>query len=222
MAAGGLVTGAHLASMLALGASGIVVGTRFSIATESVLPQSKKERLIAARSTSRDATVLSPAFDELLGRRHVWPPGTTARGLRMESMLKDEEDGKSIEERRRIFETQNHSGGSHEIIWSGTSVGLIDKIQSAEVSTVRCWTLSHCHFNDDCRKSCMRFTARHFKSWKIYRSLSVQAELGQGAASIVVLSHKFYRVSPLSIWRELDIICVSVSFWIQMLSSSSD
>jgi nitronate monooxygenase len=135
LAAGGLVTGAHLASMLALGASGIVVGTRFSAATESALPQGKKERLIAAKSTSRDATVLSSMFDELLGGRHVWPPGTTARGLRMEAMLKDEEDGKSIEERRRIFETQNHSGGTHEIIWSGTGVGLINDIQSAEVST---------------------------------------------------------------------------------------
>ena len=120
--------------MLALGASGIVVGTRFSVATESVLPQGKKERLVAAKSTSGDATVLSPMFDELLGRRHVWPPRTTARGLRMETMLKDEEDGKSIEERKRIFETQSHSGGTHEIIWSGTSVSLINNIQSAEVS----------------------------------------------------------------------------------------
>jgi len=59
-------------------------------------------------------------------------PGTTARGLRMESMLENEKDGRSIEERRRIFETQNHSGGTHEIIWSGTSVGLINKMQSAE------------------------------------------------------------------------------------------
>ena len=161
LAAGGLVTGSHLASMLALGASGIVVGTRFSAATESVLPGGKKEKLIAAKSTSRDATVLSPMFDELLGTRHVWPTGTTARGLRMESMLEYEKDGRSIEERRRIFETQNHSGGTHEIIWSGTSVGLINKMQSAEVSSSSRGWLSF--VTSICRKSCARLTTKHFK-----------------------------------------------------------
>ena len=155
------MTGSHLASMLALGASGIVVGTRFSTAIESVLPIGKKEKLIAAKSTSRDATVLSPMFDELLGRRHVWPPGTTARGLRMESMLEDEKDSRSIEERRRIFETRNHSGGTHEIIWSGTSVGLINKMQSAEVSSSsRGW---RSFVRSICRKSCARLTTKHFK-----------------------------------------------------------
>lgn len=119
--------------MLALGASGIVIGTRFSTASESLLPQGKKEKLLATQPSGKPLTYVSPIYDELLGSS-FWPTGTTARGLRMDQMIKDKEDGASIEERRRVFEANKHIGGTHEIVWAGTGVGLINKIQPAEVS----------------------------------------------------------------------------------------
>ncbi|KAF8316762.1 inosine monophosphate dehydrogenase [Clavulina sp. PMI_390] len=135
LAAGGLVSGAHLASMLALGASGIVVGTRFSVATESLLAQSKKEKLVEAQASltsTEGPTFISPVYDELLGATKKWPPQTTARGLRQEQMIADAASSLSLEERMDRFQKNNHPGGSHEIIWAGTSVGMINKIQPAK------------------------------------------------------------------------------------------
>ena len=63
LAAGGLANGAHLASMLALGASGAVFGTRFLLSEESLYSAHQKQALKSA--TSASATVRTMSFDEV-------------------------------------------------------------------------------------------------------------------------------------------------------------
>ncbi|HYS52476.1 MAG TPA: nitronate monooxygenase [Thermoanaerobaculia bacterium] len=65
IAAGGIVDGRGLAAALALGASGVVVGTRFILSRESIAPQCHKDALL---HSSSDATVVSDAFTGMYAR----------------------------------------------------------------------------------------------------------------------------------------------------------
>jgi len=134
LGAGGIATGPQVAAILALGASGAVIGTRLTISPESLIPETKKRSLLdAARNFRADdnPTIRSSIFDDLMGVTSKWPEGITSRGLRMKAMLEDEASEMSIEERRKRYEAEKGSGGTHEIIWSGTSLGLSTEAKSA-------------------------------------------------------------------------------------------
>jgi nitronate monooxygenase len=83
LAAGGLVTGAHLAALLALGASGIVIGTRFLLCPESLYTDSQRNALLSADSTQSVRTMAFDEARETLG----WPKGIDGRGLHNGSVL---------------------------------------------------------------------------------------------------------------------------------------
>jgi nitronate monooxygenase len=70
LAAGGIGDGRGLAAALMLGASGVVCGTAFYPAVESLAHASAKERLVGA---SGDDTLKSPVFD--MARGLNWPGG---------------------------------------------------------------------------------------------------------------------------------------------------
>lgn len=65
VAAGGIVDGRGLAAALALGASGVLMGTRFIASRESIAPEFYKQRLLAAGA---DDTVITDAFTGLYAR----------------------------------------------------------------------------------------------------------------------------------------------------------
>lgn len=72
LAAGGITDGADVATVLALGAQGAVLGTALIATTESFAHEHHKQRLVAAGA---DDTVLTEAF-------HInWPPGARVRVL---------------------------------------------------------------------------------------------------------------------------------------------
>ena len=70
VAAGGIADGRGLAAALMLGASGVMCGTAFYAAVESLAHEAAKQRLIDA---SGDDTVKSPVFD--IARGLHWPDG---------------------------------------------------------------------------------------------------------------------------------------------------
>lgn len=72
LAAGGITDGADVATVLALGAQGAVLGTALIATTESFAHDHHKQRLVAA---SADDTVLTEAF------QINWPPGARVRVL---------------------------------------------------------------------------------------------------------------------------------------------
>jgi len=134
LGAGGIATGPQVAAILTLGGSGAVIGTRLTISPESLIPESKKNTLLDAARNFRvndNPTIRSSIFDDLMGVTNKWPDGITGRGLRMNAMLEDEASGMSIEERRKRYEAEKKGGGTHEIIWSGTSIGLRTEAKSA-------------------------------------------------------------------------------------------
>jgi nitronate monooxygenase len=77
VAAGGIADGRGLAAALMLGASGVLMGTRFYATPEAAGADSAKERI---RRATGDETLRSIVFD--ISRRNVWPAPFTGRCLR--------------------------------------------------------------------------------------------------------------------------------------------
>jgi nitronate monooxygenase len=77
VAAGGIADGRGLAAALLLGASGVLLGTRFYAAAEAAAAPAAKERICRATG---DDTVRSIVFD--ISRGRVWPAPYTGRCVR--------------------------------------------------------------------------------------------------------------------------------------------
>jgi len=76
VAAGGIGDGRGLAAMMMLGASGVLLGTRFYASQESDAAEEAKQRICAAKSGS---TTRGIVFD--LSRNNVWPAPFNGRCL---------------------------------------------------------------------------------------------------------------------------------------------
>ncbi|WP_203685650.1 nitronate monooxygenase [Streptomyces sp. SID14515] len=76
VAAGGFADGRGLAAALALGADGVMMGTRFAAAEESLATAGFKSHLVSARTAD---TVNTHAFDVVRGIN--WPAGHPARSV---------------------------------------------------------------------------------------------------------------------------------------------
>lgn len=77
VAAGGIADGRGLAAALMLGASGVLIGTRFYATPEAAAADAAKERI---RAATGDDTLRSIVFD--ISRRNVWPAPFAGRCLR--------------------------------------------------------------------------------------------------------------------------------------------
>jgi len=77
LAAGGIADGRGLAAALMLGADGILAGTRFYAATESLAPDAVKRRIT---EIGGDDTLRTSVFD--IVREKDWPKPFTIRGAR--------------------------------------------------------------------------------------------------------------------------------------------
>lgn len=128
LGAGGLVNGGHVASLLALGASGAVLGTRFLLSPESLYSDSQRQALIAARAAS---SVRTMAFDQARNTLG-WPGGVDGRGLRNSTVV-DFENGVDIGQlRRKYAEGAKVDDLDRIVVWAGTGVGLMNKVQPAK------------------------------------------------------------------------------------------
>ncbi len=76
VAAGGIADGRGLAAALALGAEGVLVGTRFYATVEALGHDAAKQRIVAASAAN---TVRTSVFDAARG--YAWPDGFTGRAL---------------------------------------------------------------------------------------------------------------------------------------------
>lgn len=82
LAAGGIVDGRGLAAVLALGASGAVMGTRFLASAEAPVSEVWKQAILAARPGD---TLWSPVWDLVHGED--WP-GVQVRALKNEALMR--------------------------------------------------------------------------------------------------------------------------------------
>ena len=130
-AAGGIGGGRGLAAALALGADGVLVGTRFFATRESLGHPAAKAGLVAGQA---DGTIRTTVFD--LIRRIDWPKPYTGRALRnrtserwhgRETALEAE-----IETQQSAYAAAAAAGDfDTAVLWAGEGVDLIRDIPSA-------------------------------------------------------------------------------------------
>jgi len=130
LAAGGLATGAHLASVLALGAEGAVYGTKFLVSDESLYSAEQKKAVRDAKGPR--ATIRTTAFDEVRGSMG-WPTGIDGRGL-ANHIVSDQLEGRlSLEERKRRFqEGSKQKDATRMVVWAGTGVDMVNEAKPAK------------------------------------------------------------------------------------------
>jgi nitronate monooxygenase/enoyl-[acyl-carrier protein] reductase II len=130
LAAGGIADGAGLAAALALGAQGVLLGTRFYATTECPSPQSWKEAIVA--SDGHD-TIVTSLPDSMTGRD--WP-GAWSRVVRtrfIEEWLDREPEVRRRREELWSMLNRAEAEGrlDYRISHVGQSAGLIDAILPA-------------------------------------------------------------------------------------------
>ena len=133
VAAGGVADGRGLAAALMLGASGVLMGTRFYATLEAAGAQAAKDRLCSATG---DDTLRSIVFD--ISRRNVWPAPFTGRCLRNQHL--DTWYGREVELLRNLdHESPRYVAarrdGNFDIaaVIAGESVGLVREIVSTRM-----------------------------------------------------------------------------------------
>jgi len=131
LAAGGIADGRGLAAALMLGASGVVMGTRFYATHEAAGAPAAKERI---RAATGDDTQRSIVFD--ISRRNVWPAPFTGRCLR--NMHLDRWFGREVEllrhqeeESERYATARRDDDFDIAAVIAGESSGLVRDITSA-------------------------------------------------------------------------------------------
>jgi nitronate monooxygenase len=137
IAAGGVVNGRGVAAALALGAQGVVMGTRFLAAEETVISEGFRRGILETRDGGQN-TVRDKVFDETRGD-NVWPVDYNGRSVVTETYV-DLKAGVGLEEiRKRYAEAEKgvdrgfgmDGGKSRSTIWAGTGVGLVNRVQPA-------------------------------------------------------------------------------------------
>ena len=131
LAAGGISDRRGAAAAMALGAAGVLLGTRFLAADESLVPREAKTRVVEANG---DATLRTTVFDIVRG--YDWPEGITARALRnafsgkwhgkegdLKKALGKEKPAYEEAVRRRDFDTA--------LVFAGEGIDLIDSVLPA-------------------------------------------------------------------------------------------
>ncbi len=131
VAAGGIVDRAGHDAALALGASGVALGTRLYASTEAIDVDEAKHRLVECGG---DDTVRSVVYD--IARGPEWPEGYSGRSLR--TSLTDRWVGHESEMRTRRTEMEQlHQRAAAEddlsvrVVWAGEGLDGITAIESA-------------------------------------------------------------------------------------------
>jgi len=131
VAAGGIADGRGLAAALMLGASGVLMGTRFYATTEAAGADDAKDRI---RRANGDATVRGMVFD--ITRQRAWPAPFTGRCLRDAHL--DRWNGRELELLHRVDEVAAEFAaariaGNYDVlpVIAGEAAGLIHDVPSA-------------------------------------------------------------------------------------------
>lgn len=135
VAAGGIVDGRGTAAALALGASGVVMGTRFLSAPETRIPKIYRDAIFKA-SDGGQATARSRVFDEIWGP-NFWPATYDGRCLR-NKVYDQYASGVDIKKIRSWLASEMNGSGSESLdvhdmgsLWAGTGVGMVNSMQRA-------------------------------------------------------------------------------------------
>jgi nitronate monooxygenase len=135
LAAGGVMEGRGLAAALALGAEGVVMGTRYLVADEAEIRQGYKDEVIRATDGGQ-TTVRTSVYDQLR-RTTEWPKQYGGRSVTNQS-YHDAINGMPLEENMRLYNEAAEMGDKgwgpqgRMTTYAGTAVGLVTRLQSAK------------------------------------------------------------------------------------------
>jgi nitronate monooxygenase len=136
VAAGGITDGRGLAAALMLGADGVVMGTRFSVASESLASPGAKARVVAA---SGDETLRTTVFD--IARGYTWPKVYTGRAVRnrFAEAWHGREDALARDEaaRTRYAEAAAQGDADIAVVFAGEGMDLIHAVEPAAAILAR-------------------------------------------------------------------------------------
>jgi nitronate monooxygenase len=130
LAAGGIASARLIAAVLAAGADGVMMGTRFLASPEAVEVSDLHKQVITEAAV--DDTVFSYAFDILTGT--PWPEGIGARGYRNRFFQRwagrEDEMSRNIEAvRAEQAALAERDSAQADIFYMGTSAGDIASVQ---------------------------------------------------------------------------------------------
>lgn len=129
VAAGGISNGQTMYAALALGAQAVVLGTRFMLSQESVLPEAAKQVALKTRDGGK-TTVQTRVYDEARGTTD-WPMQYTGRAIR-NLTIKESIEGRDQEALIADYKSAMETGDYGRLVcWAGTGIGLINDILPA-------------------------------------------------------------------------------------------
>ncbi|MGL4438596.1 MAG: NAD(P)H-dependent flavin oxidoreductase [Bosea sp. (in: a-proteobacteria)] len=131
VAAGGIADGCGLAAALALGADGVLMGSRFWASSEAL---THPNHMGAALGADGDSTIRQRATD--IARGYDWPPEFTARVLNNRFVQdwehRPDEHRALAESRRMAYQAKVAAGDPDDVgVWVGEATGLINDILPA-------------------------------------------------------------------------------------------
>jgi nitronate monooxygenase len=130
VAAGGIADGRGLAAALALGASGVSLGTRFTATRESLWDQAMKDKTVAAGG---DQTAQTRVFDIVRGA--AWPAIYPGRALRNDffEQWHGREEALQGEQKQAeaAYLASDIDDFGQRVVWSGEGVDLVRDIPAA-------------------------------------------------------------------------------------------
>ncbi|HZU91304.1 MAG TPA: nitronate monooxygenase [Stellaceae bacterium] len=136
VAAGGIADGRGLAAALMLGADGVLMGSRFYAAAESLALPAAKARIVAGGG---DDTLRTAVFDIARGRD--WPPEYTGRALK--NRFSETWHGREAELTRAAGESTRYAAAAAAgdfdtaVVFIGEGIDLIHAIEPARLIVER-------------------------------------------------------------------------------------
>jgi nitronate monooxygenase len=137
IAAGGIASGRGIAGVLAMGAAGVWLGTRFVASAEAQGSEAARQAIVQANEIE---TVHTHVFD--IVQELPWPDPFPGRALRNDFTARwhgrEQELRANLPEVRPDFETARGRGDlSQGFTYAGQAVGLIDRVEPAAAIIAR-------------------------------------------------------------------------------------
>jgi nitronate monooxygenase len=135
IAAGGIVEGRGAAACLALGAQGVVMGTRFLASKEANIAKGYQDDVLRT-TDGGSSTARTGIYDTLRGTTG-WPSRYNGRGILNQSFWDAQKD-QSTEENRRLYNEAMQKGdqgwgeNGRLTAYAGSGVGLVKEVKSAQ------------------------------------------------------------------------------------------